>query len=150
MNKEQKKRIRVAGGILLLLYLVLLLYFLFLAEWYGRSGYPAQERHYNLIPFLEIQRFWRYRQQLGNYAVFLNLAGNVLGFVPFGFFLPLVFKSYRKGLKVVWLGLFLTVCVEVMQLYFRVGRFDVDDIILNTGGTILGYMFFRICNFIRR
>lgn len=150
MSKKGKKRIQVAGGIIFLLYLVFLLYFLFLAEWYGRAGYPLRERHYNLVPFLEIQRFWRYRRQLGFYAVFLNLAGNVIGFLPFGFFMPVVFRCYRKGMKVVLLGMLFIVFAESMQLYLRVGCFDVDDIILNTCGIVLGYLFFRICNFMRR
>ncbi len=48
---------------------------------------------YNLMPFVEIRRFWKYRDQLGNFAVFSNIFGNVIGFLPWGFILPIIFRS---------------------------------------------------------
>ena len=44
----------------------------------------------------------------------------------------------------------LSLCVEIIQLFTRVGSFDVDDILLNTIGGVLGYIIFLICNGIRR
>ena len=73
---------------------------------------------------------------------------NILMFVPFGFFLPLTtkIKSFRK---MIWVAAAMPVCVEVLQLVF--GRsFDVDDLLLNTIGGVLGYILFSICNTIRR
>lgn len=45
-----------------------------------------QEYHYNLVLFKEIKRFWNYRGQLGAFATFTNLFGNIVIFLPFGFF----------------------------------------------------------------
>lgn len=39
---------------------------------------------YNLVPFREIRRYLKYRGTIGSWRVFLNLAGNVVGFMPFG------------------------------------------------------------------
>ena len=47
-------------------------------------------------------------------------------------------------------GFLLSLTVEVIQLISKVGCFDVDDLILNTLGAVLGYVFFVISNHIRR
>lgn len=47
----------------------------------------------NLVPFKEIKRFIIYYRQIGINAVILNLAGNVVAFMPFGFFLPACFRT---------------------------------------------------------
>lgn len=107
-----------------------------------------EEYHYNLIPFREIKRFWNYRGQLGVSSV-INLLGNVLVFVPFGFFEPMASKK-RSFIGTLTDGLFLSMVVEVFQLVSKVGRFDVDDLILNTMGAIVGYLLFLVCSMIRR
>ena len=73
------------GWVLFILYLIALTYFLFFAESFGRVPGAQTDYAYNLMPFREISRFIKYRGLLGFQAVLLNLAGNVLGFVPFGF-----------------------------------------------------------------
>lgn len=135
---------------LFILYILLLIYFLFFAEWYGRTAKVHTEPQYNLIPFLEIRRFWMYKEQIGIWNVFLNLAGNVIGFIPFGFILPVLSKELRKGGSVVFYGMAMSVIVESMQLFGRVGSCDIDDVILNTLGTLVGYVMFHVCNFIKR
>ena len=130
------------GRVLFLIYLAGLCYFLFFAENYGRI-FGQENYRYNLIPFKEIERFWIYRKELGIHS-FFNLAGNILGFMPAGFFIPMLWEE-RKGF---WF----TVCVtfemslllEILQLIFRVGSFDVDDLILNTLGGILGYLLLKM------
>ena len=104
--------------------------------------------HYNLTPFLEMKRFWVYREQLGIQS-WINLFGNVLIFVPFGFFRTLTSK-HRKILGTVLDGFFLSLLVEVFQFVSKVGRFDVDDLILNTCGVVIGHLLFVSCNTIRR
>ena len=150
MRKQHKRRIRILGWILFLAYLTLLIYFLFFAEGYGRQQAGTGEYRYNLIPFAEIRRFWVYRKQVGLMAAFLNLGGNVVGFMPFGFLLPVLSEKMRRFWVTVPLGFSLSLSVECVQLAAKVGSFDVDDIILNTLGVILGYAAFRILNWIRR
>lgn len=105
---------------------------------------------YNLEPFKEINRFWVHRETLGIRAVLLNLVGNVLGFVPFGAILPVINSQSRSFFKILLLSFEFSFIVEGIQLVFKVGSFDVDDILLNTLGGILGYLIFVICNRIRR
>jgi glycopeptide antibiotics resistance protein len=80
----------------------------------------------------------------------LNLAGNVVLFVPFGFIFPLVSKNLNRASKIIPLGLAASLLVESCQLLisytldimFR--SFDVDDMILNTLGVVVGYVLLRL------
>ncbi len=125
-----------------------LIYFLFFSESYGRVGFAEREYHYNVVPFREIKRFWIYREQLGVFAVVTNLLGNVVGFVPFGFILPLIVRRARGFFLITLLGFALSLFVEVVQLITKVGCFDVDDLILNTLGAAVGYILFAVCHLI--
>ena len=148
MSGKSVRIIRTFGKVLFVLYIFFLVYFLFLAEWYGRTG-MAEEYRYNLELFKEIRSFITYREQLGMFAVFANLFGNILIFVPYGFFISMA--AVRRGFfKTLFYSFGLSLCVEVVQLFTRVGSFDVDDILLNTIGGVLGYILFVICNVIRR
>ena len=142
MKKETKHIIRTLGTILFILYVLALIYFLFFSEEYGRAAMEERQYRYNLIPFVEIRRFWVYRKQLGLMAVVTNLFGNVIGFLPFGFILPVILDKMRSGWLIVLAGFGLSVTVEVIQLITKVGCFDVDDMILNTAGAALGYLLF--------
>lgn len=104
----------------------------------------GQEYHYNLVPFKEIGRFIRNRHSLGFLAVFYNIAGNVIGFMPYGFYLPMIFKRIQGAFPVFLLSLLLSLFVETTQLLLKVGSFDVDDLILNTLGGIAGYLVFCV------
>lgn len=144
----RSNKLRVLGKILFVLYIGFIIYFLLFSEWYGRTG-AMQEYRYNLVLFKEINRFWEYREQLGWYAVFTNLFGNVLIFMPFGFFLPMA-SRYRSFAAAVLYSFSLSLMVETFQLLTKVGSFDVDDLLLNTIGGAAGYIIFIICAAIRR
>ena len=129
MTKKEAKRVRTLGKILFILYIIFLVYFLFLSDWYGREG-VMDEYHYNLVLFKEIKRFIKYRHQLGTFAVFSNLFGNILIFMPVGYFSAMAGKR-RSFFKTLFWSFCLTFCVELMQLITKVGCFDADDILLN-------------------
>ena len=141
MKKKNAKKSKYAlwgGRVLFLIYVAGLCYFLFFAENYGRI--LGQENYrYNLVPFKEIERFWKYRSELGIHS-FYNLVGNVFIFMPAGFFIPIVWEDKRGFFFTVCVTLQMSLLVEVLQLAFRVGSFDVDDLILNTLGGALGYI----------
>ena len=150
MKKDTKNAIRRLGGVLFVLYVAILMYLLFFSEGYGRAVQADRTYRYNLIPFVEIKRFWKYREQLGAFALFTNIFGNILGFVPFGFILPVILPRFRNGFLIILSGFSVSLTVETIQLITKVGCFDVDDLILNTLGAAAGYLFFFICNYIRR
>ena len=139
---------RILGKILFVLYIIFVFYFLLISEIYGRTG-EMQEYHYNLVLFREIKRFWNYREQLGMFATATNLLGNVLIFLPFGFFMAMA-SRYRSFLNTLIYSFALSLTIELSQLCMKVGCFDVDDLLLNTIGGMLGVITFLICNVIRR
>ena len=71
--------------VLFMIYGCVLVYFLFFAENMGRSA--TRDYSLNLIPFHEIKRFIIKRDRLGSHAVWMNIAGNVAAFIPFGLFI---------------------------------------------------------------
>ncbi|MBS6642559.1 MAG: VanZ family protein [Clostridiaceae bacterium] len=132
------------GWIFFILYLISLTYFMFFAESFGRSAQEQTRYAYNLQLFKEIKRFYIYREQLGFKAFFLNIFGNVIAFIPFGFFLPVVSRRGRRWYNTFLLAFSLSLCIETTQLIFKVGSFDVDDLLLNTIGGIVGFICYRI------
>ncbi|MCD8105940.1 MAG: VanZ family protein [Lachnospiraceae bacterium] len=142
MNHSLRKGIKLLGKCLFLLYMTALVYFLFLSEDFGHGG--TGEYSYNIIPFREILRYIRYREVLGTRAVLMNLVGNVLGFLPFGALVPLMARGARRAWRTMLLSFEVSALVELSQLIFQVGCFDVDDMILNTLGGLLGYLLFRL------
>lgn len=143
MKKQNVRKLTRAGWFLFYLYIILLSYFLFFSEHYGRET-VLQRYHYNLEFFKEIKRFIKYRDRLGTESFVVNIIGNVLAFTPFGFLLPLLSHKFRKYFYTAFLCLFFSFCVESLQLFLKVGIFDVDDILMNTVGGILGIMAFII------
>lgn len=143
MAATVRKGIKISGVCLFLLYLTGLVYFLFFAEEYGRS---AAVVGYNTRPFREILRYLRYWKILGLRTVILNLAGNVIGFMPFGALLPIFSRQMRRPWKITLLSFEISAIIEISQLVLQVGCFDVDDMILNTLGGLLGYLVFWASN----
>ncbi|MCD8147585.1 MAG: VanZ family protein [Clostridiales bacterium] len=80
----------------------------------------------------------------------LNLLGNVLLFSPIGFFLPALWLKYQTPKRVLWMGLRITVTVEILQ--YLIGRStDIDDVILNTLGVMLGFLIYRwLCRLLEK
>lgn len=136
-ERTKSKTERAVCWLLFLCYIAALVYFLFFSESYGREGNGTFR--YNLVPLQEIMRFWKYRAILGNETVILNLAFNVIGFMPFGFMLPLLSEKDRRFVIVFLLTFELSLVVEVLQLFTGRGSFDVDDLMLNTLGGVVGY-----------
>ena len=144
MSYKSRKRKRTIGKILLIGYVGFVVWFLVFSDWYGR-GDKMDEYHYNLELMKEIKRFWDYRNQLGYYSMFTNLFGNILIFVPLGYFVPMA-SRHRSFFLTLYAGFGLSLCIEMFQFITRVGSFDVDDLLLNTIGGITGYLFYMICD----
>lgn len=136
--------------VLLLIYLIILSYFLFFAEGFGRTG-ARSAFLVNLVPFKEIIRCFRFYDSLPRGFFLTNFVGNIVAFIPFGFLFASLL-SYRK--RFTWLftisvSALLSAIVELMQFFTRTGSCDIDDVILNTLGGAIGYMIFYLL-FVRK
>ena len=72
----------------------------------------------------------------------INIAGNILAFVPFGFLLPLAYPKSRGVIRMFIIAFLSVLLIESFQLITMLGTFDVDDIILNVPSILLGYGIF--------
>ncbi len=121
---------------------------------FGRAGDPLTqgywyqaERNLNLRPFETVQRYLRllngdYGWELWWHAA-VNLAGNVVLFVPLGFLTPMLWQGFRPAWRCVLWCAAIIVAVELTQLVTLVGSCDVDDLILNLLGVLLGYGLYK-------
>ena len=90
---------------------------------------------FNIIPFQEI-----FSYEIGSKMFIFNVLGNILIFVPFGYFVSRYIKA-KNVWQIILLSIITSVTVETVQL--RIGRsFDIDDIFLNLIGGIIGYFLF--------
>ncbi len=113
---------------------ILCLYYILTYQDIGSGGI-------NLVPFKEM-----FRYSFGSYKFIKNIVGNIVLFIPFGFF-----ASYYLNSKKTWVSLIaalvVSACAEGIQYY--IGRvFDIDDIILNVIGGGLGYFVYQVMDFL--
>lgn len=77
-----------------------------------------------------------------------NIGGNILLLMPLGFCAPILFHQFNSFLKVVLLGLFMSICIECIQFLELISGIvlwrsvDVDDVICNVMGAVLGYFIY--------
>ncbi|MBR4830632.1 MAG: VanZ family protein [Bacilli bacterium] len=91
----------------------------------------------NFIPFREITRY----EFLSSYFI-KNVLGNVILFLPFGYFVSTLIKT-RKPYAILLISIITSLTIEITQ--YLIGRtFDIDDIILNVIGCVLGYLFYLV------
>ena len=88
----------------------------------------------NLIPFVNL---FDYDGSIRD--ILINIPGNIAMFIPSGVMLPLIYRKLDTTKKVVFTGFLMSLCIEIIQLPFSVRASDVDDLILNTLGVLLGY-----------
>ena len=88
---------------------------------------------------LHLFRAWR--EALNNFTQhrWLNVLLNIAMFCPFGFLLPILSRIFRKWYLTIPAGFGYSLVIELLQLIFARGVFDVDDLFCNTLGTIIGY-----------
>lgn len=87
-----------------------------------------------------IRMYIRYADRLNSFE---NIAGNLFIFVPFGFGLPYILRGGKNFLIMLLHAFVFVLGIETFQLFSAFGAFDVDDILLNCMGAILGWMVYR-------
>lgn len=140
-----RKFARILFWIAFVIYGCLVFGILFLGGRGGRFPYDSvweyMKHSVQPIPFKTIFDYAREviasRWMLG--LAIRNVLGNFILFYPMGIFLPCLFRSVRTVKKSLLIALCTILSVEIVQLVFRLGIFDIDDLILNIAGWILGY-----------
>ena len=118
-----------------------------LSEFYisqnGLALVQRDESGINFIPFLTVVESCRETFGRGIASSFLiNVAGNIAMFIPIGLFFPLLYQRFDFK-KIALLGLSVSVLIELLQLPLN-RKTDVDDLILNTAGAVIGFLLYMI------
>lgn len=141
MKVSTRKRLSGASTLVFIIYISMVIYFVFFSDHYGRvTGFT--EFRYNLTPFAEIRRYLTYNELFTWENLITNLAGNILVFAPFGFLVPMMRRRKTGLFFIAFLTFSFSLFIETVQLVTKVGVFDVDDLIMNTLGGILGFLVF--------
>ena len=100
----------------------------------------------------EWQLFWSYLEAVRerDWRVALQIVCNVVAFVPWGFLFPFVLDYTKriKGMLIITLGF--SLLIEIIQIVFRCGLFEFDDIFHNTLGALIGYGLWKLVSKYRR
>lgn len=140
ISKKLNILFRVAG----IVYGLVLIYVLFLRS-VGRdhaSTYTEYLRYRsNFIPFISVYNLVT-TPVISTTIVLLffkNFVGNILLFIPWGFLLPLYFKSLQAFKKFILTTLIAVLLIESIQIFTMLGSFDIEDILLNAVGACIGF-----------
>ncbi len=142
-KQESATDILVQSSFYVFIFSVLTLtgYFIFFNEvsahnWWQNMAHRVNVKDgVNLTPFL----FLKARHLLKYETV-----GNFFMLLPLGIYLPLMYKRTRDFLSVVFVAMLVSVCIELMQLATNSRVTDIDDVILNTSGALVGFIFYFI------
>ena len=128
---ENRKRLGSLSLLLLILYGCVVIYFVLFSDRLGRGdGYST------------------YRNYVSAGAFLLNLFGNLLVFFPIGFLVP-IWRLEKTGcIRIIIYAFLFSLCIETLQLITKVGVFDVDDLMMNTVGGLIGWIIYCIIRFI--
>lgn len=140
---KYKRLIRITAWGLFMIYMAGMIYFLFGSDMLNRN-LPSSAYRYNLRPFKEIKRcFYCLKHNNTRYFI-LNFCMNIVAFVPFGTVLPIIQEKSRKWYRLLFQSVVVIFCIEILQLISKVGIFDVDDMLLNVSGSMIGYTIFAV------
>ena len=135
INKEKFVFHHDFYSLLFILYMLALYYLLLSTD--NASAYGT-----NLIPFKEMTRY-----SIGSKGFVYNVLGNIALFIPFGFFVSYYIKA-KKTHQICIIAFITSLTAELIQ--YKIGRaFDVDDIILNIMGAIIGFLAYIGIDFLR-
>lgn len=128
-------------------YCALMLWLLFGQRMGIDSSRPYPEQligNLNLIPFRTILEYAHMVLADADGHAFINLAGNVVMFVPLGFFLPLLWPGLRPLKRFLLCSMAIILSIETIQLFTFLGSCDIDDLILNVLGAAIGFLLFQL------
>lgn len=97
----------------------------------------------NLVPFYSIGSFLFSDDKILRAFAVSNVVGNIVLFVPLGLYLSLFLREKSIAKNVLWI-LLISTSVEVLQFVFKVGATDIDDVLLNGFGGLIGIIAYHI------
>ena len=130
-------------GALFIIYLIVLVDVIVLKG--GTAAIIAKgltNKSINIVPFRTILGYLSGQEGFEISAT--NILGNICAFSPLGFFIPLLFDEHKGLVKTLAISLIISASFEFIQYQFNLGSCDIDDIILNIFGTIIGFIVYKV------
>ena len=150
----KNRKVNLCREIILFVFFIYFLYLLLLTIFKGGSitiRNPLDTYMYNeygsigiinIVPIREtINTFMHSEAGLRN--TMRNIIGNIIAFMPLGFFIPLLFDKFNNWKKVLKVGFLSSLAIEITQLFVGYNVCDIDDIIYNTLGALAGFICFK-------
>ncbi len=138
----------MAVRLLFLGYCALMLWLLFGQRMEGTLTLNPSMENVNFTPLATLKLYLRLLQTTENRALIrhavVNLVGNVVMFMPLGWFVPRIFHRLRHFFASLLVFLAVICLVEGVQYATGLGSCDVDDLILNLPGCVLGWLTWRL------
>lgn len=97
----------------------------------------------NLVPFRTITEYIMLLGRQKSTAV-INLFGNIIMFIPLGFFMTYLWRTLSSFKNFIVCFVSVIICIEILQMLTLLGRCDIDDLILNAIGGVIGYLVCKI------
>ena len=153
-NVVKNKRINIAREIILFIFFVYFLFLLLLTIFKGgRIEFSNQFNSFmyrehgllgiiNVVPIKETINTFMH-SETGMRNSLRNLIGNILVFMPLGFFIPLLFDKFNNLKKVLKVGCLSSLAIELSQLFVGGNVCDIDDVIYNTLGALAGFICYK-------
>ena len=130
---EDKKKVTKFSQIIIFIYYVILLFNMAIFARYNSIS------SYNLIPFKSIIVIF---SDGSLYFILINIFGNLLIFTPLEYFLIELFEV-KKFSKNLFISIIIILVIEIIQFIFKVGVFDIDDLILCVSGMMMFYFMYK-------
>ena len=141
-----KRIVRSLLWAIFIIYCFVVIYMVFLSrEFRTQYSHAYYFKHFtNFVPFKTILNYIAMYKNGYQALSIYNLLGNFVLFLPMGALLPCVFRGLNRFGRVVPCILVMVITIEVLQFVLRVGIIDVDDVIFNLIGAMLGYGIIKI------
>ena len=153
-NVIKNKKTNIVREIILFIFFVYFLFLLLLTIFKGgRIEFSNQCNSFmyrehgllgiiNIVPIKETINTFMH-SETGMRNSLRNLIGNILVFMPLGFFIPLLFDKFNNLKKVLKVGCLSSLAIELSQLFVGSNVCDIDDVIYNTLGALAGFICYK-------
>lgn len=153
-NVIKNKKTNIVREIILFIFFVYFLFLLLLTIFKGgRIEFSNQFNSFmyrehgllgiiNIVPIKETINTFMH-SETGMRNSLRNLIGNILVFMPLGFFIPLLFDKFNNLKKVLKVGCLSSLAIELSQLFVGSNVCDIDDVIYNTLGALAGFICYK-------
>lgn len=146
MSIKQSMKSFILFGVFLIAYIYLFL-LIFIFKYVSPLELFSPDRIYDrsvdLIPFKTIYGYLSGELDVSPIIAMINILGNIILFIPLGLYLQLLKKDKKISISM-GIVVLISLLIEIVQFIFGIGATDIDDIILNTLGGLIGILIYKV------